>query len=102
MIIRRDNMGHSPPMAPISAATRDAASKPTTTAAPNTPVVQLPATEKVVTERTLAHVYPLNPIQHREEMQREAWEKERALLIKTASNSQGEQGEQMMANILSI
>ena len=99
MIIGRDRMGYVPPVAPIPGTFRVAApsqaSNPPPTATPR-------STASSITNQVLAHVYPLNPIQQREAMQRELWEKERKTLLKKASNSQGESAERSIANYLAV
>jgi hypothetical protein len=46
--------------------------------------------------------YTLNPLQQREQMQRETWERERRNLLKKASNSQGDSVERLLANYLAV
>jgi len=46
--------------------------------------------------------YVLNPLQQREAMQREAWEKERSSLLKKASNSQGDSVERLVRAYLAV
>jgi hypothetical protein len=46
--------------------------------------------------------YALNPLQQREQMQRETWERERKALLKKASNSQGDSVERLLANYLAV
>jgi hypothetical protein len=46
--------------------------------------------------------YTLSPLQQREAMQREAWEKERNSLLKKASNSQGDVMERLVRNYLAV
>jgi len=50
----------------------------------------------------LAGQYTLNPLQQREAMQREAWEKERTSLLKKASNSQGDSVERLIRAYLAV
>ena len=47
-------------------------------------------------------IYTMNPLQQREAMQRETWEKERKKLLKKASNSQGDSVERLLANYLQV
>lgn len=47
-------------------------------------------------------IYTMNPLQQREAMQRETWEKERKNLLKKASNQQGESVERLLANYLQV
>lgn len=44
----------------------------------------------------------MSPLQQREVMQREIWERERKTLLKKASNQQGESSERVLANYLAI
>jgi hypothetical protein len=46
--------------------------------------------------------YTLNPLQQREAMQREAWEKERNSLLKKASNSGGDSVERLVRSYLAV
>jgi hypothetical protein len=46
--------------------------------------------------------YTLNPLQQREAMQREAWEKERNSLLKKASNSGGDSVERLVTAYLAV
>lgn len=47
-------------------------------------------------------IYTMNPLQQREAMQRETWEKERKNLLKKASNQQGDSVERLLANYLQV
>ncbi|KUJ14815.1 uncharacterized protein LY89DRAFT_122668 [Mollisia scopiformis] len=47
-------------------------------------------------------IYTMNPLQQREAMQRETWEKERKTLLKKASNQQGDSVERLLANYLQV
>jgi hypothetical protein len=47
-------------------------------------------------------IYTMNPLQQREAMQRETWEKERKKLLKKASNAQGDSVERLLANYLQV
>lgn len=46
--------------------------------------------------------YSMNPLQQRDAMQRDAWEKERRNLIKKAGNGQGDSVERLTANYLAV
>lgn len=46
--------------------------------------------------------YALNPLQQREQMQRETWERERKALLKKASNAQGDSVERLLAKYLAV
>lgn len=56
----------------------------------------------VVPNQSQNQGYTLNPLQQREQMQRETWEKERKNLLKKASNSQGDSVERLLANYLAV
>jgi hypothetical protein len=105
MIIRRDNMGHSPPTAQmISAAVARGVYAPrsTTTSPINPTTTTLPIRGQASPQGQSQPLYTLNPLQQREAMQREAYEKERASLLKKSSNGQGDSVERLMANYLAV
>lgn len=97
MIIRRDNMNHTPPTPQMMAAAVYAARSPSPLT-PQTPQGQM----QVQGHGQGQQLYALNPLQQREAMQREAYEKERASLLKKATNSQGDAVEQVLAKYLSV
>jgi len=108
MIIRRDNMGHSPPTAQmISAAVARGVYAPrnTTTTSTNPTTTALPIHNQNNTATSQGRsqpLYTMNPLQQREAMQREAYEKERASLLKKSSNGQGDVMERLAANYLAV
>jgi hypothetical protein len=120
MIILRDRMVHTPPSAammaaaaargypaPGSTSTSTSVSLPTNFVTnPNPPIttatINAIAAQNGTTPMPSGPVYTLNPLQQREAMQREAWEKERKQLLKKASNSQGDSVERLLANYLAV
>lgn len=118
MIIRRDCMLLAPPSAQriAAAAARGAYSSPPTSiyVSPNpsypspgslngTPnvhstVISIPTPSPP----PLAGQYALSPLQQREAMQREVWEKERSSLLKKASNAQGDSVERLVRDYLAF
>ncbi|RDL31790.1 Zn2 DNA-binding protein [Venustampulla echinocandica] len=107
MIIRRDNIGHSPPSTQTAPAmTRGVYSPPTAPPSGATPPFPHPSFPisyaSSATTRISATVYALDPLQQREAMQKETFERERALLLKKASNSQGEAVEKLLAVYLAV
>ncbi|KAH8661651.1 hypothetical protein BGZ60DRAFT_90277 [Tricladium varicosporioides] len=125
MIIRRDSMGRVPPSSQMMAAAvaRGAYSPPNTTSSMSTqqnqnfqaqsPTQQqqynpnqnpsIPLRNVSMAAATSPNAsYTLNPLQQREAMQREAYEKERITLLKKAANSQGDVVETLMAKYLAV
>ncbi|TVY94509.1 hypothetical protein LAWI1_G000108 [Lachnellula willkommii] len=127
MIIRRDNMGHAAPTPEMLAAavTRGVyapnshshgASNPptneeTTPQSPFNPA-SFPSAGPGTSQNNDGAanpaqgqgqpLYTLNPLQQRQAMQKEAYEKERASLLKKASNSQGDAVEMLAAKFLAV
>jgi hypothetical protein len=110
MIIRRDTMVHSPPSAQIRAAAglSGAFITPPPSAHSNnptnspSPIQQAIAVPNSSPPPPTHASYALSPLQQRELMQREQWEKERKSLLKKASNSQGDSVERLLANYLAV
>lgn len=116
MIIRRDCMLHTPPSAQMiaAAAARGFSSPPPPSLSPitnpasnsspnlnNSSPISLDrrgwsGNVKVGRGTGAGSPYTLNPLQQREAMQREAWEKERNILLKKASNAQGDSVERLV------
>jgi hypothetical protein len=98
MIIRRDCMLHTPPSAQMiaAAAARGAYLSSPTNSSP------VSSNGNVSPSPPLTGPYTLNPLQQREAMQREAWEKERNSLLKKASNAQGDSVERLVRNYLAV
>jgi hypothetical protein len=112
MIIRRDCMLHTPPSAQMIAAaaargfSSPSTSSSTTPASNNSsPISVNPSGNSWMSSSpspALTGPYTLNPLQQREAMQREAWEKERNSLLKKASNSQGDSMERLVRAYLAV
>ena len=113
MIIRRDCMLHTPPSAQMiaAAAARGAFSSPTSlspvsnsNSQTSSPISVDPRGNTWMPSPSppLTGPYTLNPLQQREAMQREAWEKERDSLLKKASNSQGDSMERLVRAYLAV
>jgi len=66
------------------------------------PVMNVNANSHGMTMQSQSQGYALNPLQQREHMQRETWERERKDLLKKASNSQGDSVERLLANYLAV
>ncbi|KAF4632022.1 hypothetical protein G7Y89_g6105 [Cudoniella acicularis] len=120
MIIRRDSMGSVPPSSQMMAAAvaRGAYSPPTAAVTnPNTqntmsspqdgyvsnpnPSIPLRNVSTAVATSS-SNAYTLNPLQQREAMQREAYEKERISLLKKGAGGQGEVMEALIAHYLHV
>ena len=120
MIIRRDAMVHNPHAAALAASA--VASSPSSIRAS---YASSPASANLsthITTDTINNIaakdqkeqefnssspstpqnYSLNPLQQREAMQKETWEKERKGLLKKAGNNQGESVERLLANYLAV
>jgi hypothetical protein len=113
MAIRRDAMVHMPAsqQAALTAAyARYASASPkadpnphiTTTTINNIASAFAGSNGAAVSQQPNTQVYALNPLQQREQMQRETWERERKNLLKKASNSQGDSVERLLANYLAV
>lgn len=107
MIIRRDNMGSSYPSLKLTyqsfmASTKEAAKTPlyipVSTADGSTPA-ELKTTPPPPSAKV---AYALNPIQQHIAIQREAFEKERKMLLRKASNFGGESAERVIGEYLAI
>lgn len=104
-------MGHSPPTtaqyaqwAAMGAKVKDAPSyipSPTPIALKNShsPVSKLPPCSL---DTFRSPPYALTPLQQRDAMKREAWEKEKKLLLGKASNFGGESAERVISDYLAI
>jgi hypothetical protein len=103
MIIRRDCMLHTPPSAQMiaAAAARGVFSSPANSS-PVSSNGNVSGNTSVSPSPPLTGPYTLNPLQQREAMQREAWEKERSSLLKKASNAQGDSVERLVRNYLAV
>lgn len=117
MIIHRDLMGRLPAAAQMAAAAAYArySSQASTPNNPS-PHITTVTIDKLAASAGLSgslnlqglvpqsqnQGYTLSPLQQREQMQRETWERERRNLLKKASNSQGESVERVLANFLAI
>jgi len=110
-------MLHTPPTAAQLAAyaARGAYTPPPNQTSPTqpTPVVNAPYPQPTLQPTTgnagmsnaasaVTGPFTLTPLQQRESMQREAWEKERTSLLKKATNSQGDSVERLVRNYLSV
>lgn len=113
MVIRRDIMGHSPPTtqqyaqwAAMNAKPQDPPTYvpiPTATLAPKDPDSKVPRKLPPCSIDTYKQQpYVLSPLQQREAMKREAWEREKKLLLRKASNFGGESAEQIISGYLAI
>jgi len=109
MIIRRDTIVHSPPSAQIRAAAGlSGASVTPPSAHSNSPTNSISPIQQAIAVPNSSpppstHAsYALSPLQQRELMQREQWDKERKSLLKKASNSQGDSVERLLANYLAV
>lgn len=117
MIIMRDRMARLPAhsqAAAMAAYARYSASPsssnnpspPMTTMTIDTmagsPIMNPNANSHGMTMQSQSQGYALNPLQQREQMQREKWEKERKELLNKASNTQGDQVERLLANYLAV
>jgi hypothetical protein len=120
MIIRRDSLGHSPPSTALvaTAATReiplsgsgqtDRSDQITGITIANVANTSNPHFEyqvnfpKPTTPSSPPPIYALNPLQQREAMQRETWEKERKALLRKASNGSENNVEQILAGYLAV
>jgi hypothetical protein len=121
MIIRRDSLGHSPPSTELvaAAATREipfSGSDQTDRSDPTTGITMANVANtsnphlfaypvnfaKPTTPSSPPPIYALNPLQQREAMQREAWEKERKALLRKASNGSENNVEQILAGYLAV
>ncbi len=109
MIIRRDTMVHSPLFAQIRAAADVSSITPPPSANSNSPVNSTSPIQQAIAVPNNSPPppptpasYALSPLEQRELMQREQWEKERKSLLKKASNSQGDSVERLLANYLAV
>jgi len=134
MIIRRDNMGHSPLTPEMMAAAvargvyapgpRSATPSPAdhttspfsgTTSPFNPTISSFSPFHSTISHRPVSPednmtpvqgqgqpLYTLNPLQQRQAMQKEAYERERASLLKKAGNSQGDAVESLAAKYLAV
>jgi len=113
MTIRRDAMVHMPALqqgALKAAYARYASASPkadpnphiTTTTINSMASASAISNGAAVAQQPSTQVYALNPLQQREQMQRETWEEERKNLLKKASNSQGDSVERLLANYLVV
>lgn len=109
MIIRRDNMGASYPMT-VQRMAKNAMvmhdGSPTNPQVPHyVPITVADSSRetKPTPPPPSANVaYALNPIQQHFQIQREAFEKERKMLLRKASNFAGESAERVIGDYLSI
>ena len=93
MVVRRDILGHAPPTATITKIT--AAAEKTPEEIPAAPVPHPPL--------AAIHLkYTMSPLQQREAMKREQWDKERKNLLRKASNFGGESAERIIGDYLAI
>jgi len=130
MIIRRDSLVHTPPSTQMMAATMSRGYTPPVAANTSTHITTATINQIAATQAQLQHqsqyqnsspslnpgssvspslmntpampIYTMNPLQQREAMQRETWEKERKKLLKKASNAQGDSVERLLANYLQV
>lgn len=123
MIIRRDTLVHSPAAAAmmLAAAARGAATNssnitpaeqsshvtlaysPSDAASPSSTASSANATsESGTTSSSSPSAYPMSPLEQRDAMQREQWDKDREQLLKKASNSQGDAVKRMLAKYLAV
>jgi hypothetical protein len=105
MIIRRDNMGAAYPSLQIMP------NNPIVSVSPaKTPLYVPVATAEMSTTapQTMPHppsarvAYALNPLQQHRALQREAFERDRKLLLRKASNFGGESVERVISDYLAI
>jgi hypothetical protein len=101
MIIRRDCILHTPPSAQMIAAA--AARGAYLSSTQSSPVSNSShGNSSLSPSPPLTGSYTLNPLQQREAMQRDAWEKERTSLLKKASNAQGDVVERLVRDYLAV
>lgn len=111
MIIMRDRMTSSATAAAARGFPNAASFKPPPSISPASSAGPAPSTannyvnfmaaQKGGTTTPLGQAYAHIPLQQREAM-REAWAKEKKLLLKKASNSQGDSVERLLANYLAV
>ena len=106
MVIRRDNMGAAYPSLQLMAKNAMIGAPPAKTplyVPITTAENSTPAEPKTTPPPPSAKVaYALNPIQQHMAMQREAFEKERKILLRKANNFAGESAERVIGDCLAI
>lgn len=66
------------------------------------PIMNPNANSHGMTLQSRSQGYALNPLQQREQMQREKWERDRKELLEKGSGTQGDSVERLLANYLAV